>query len=405
MNQKAIIGGLIVLVIGLGGYIFFIGKSTPLPQSENTQSTTTEQGSVTPPIPQTSTTSSQQAFENSYFKLTLSNGWKAEPAMGNAVNITKGKYILYIAAHLGHPAGPVDDFSSVVRGSPSGDLVFKGEQYRGPSCGTGASVDVTSKLARSDRYIDASGKKDFESDGIGCDVPTNGSTVWFFSNITTVGDKDDLGYLGSECYLEGKNEEDVGCMNNNFALTMAYKATSINALPVRGSMELATMLQQMSDIAKTLRFKEPPKPDIYGAVNNATTWDVPSGGSNITITSCTDTVSYVERVYTTDIDFTPSNYPLPQSDAENLYGKIGKIATDAGWQQCNKLALRSTCSQEIANAGKCTLGQVLSEGEVTVYHKAGWTLNVAESHNPSNNTDYAFWTAFGYDPDGYSIVP
>src|SRR3989338_1264331 len=73
----------------------------------------------TPPAP-------TETYENSYIKVNTFSGWTASSPKSNprAVNIIKGKYILYINTAASQASGVIGGrFSEIAMGAPSADAV------------------------------------------------------------------------------------------------------------------------------------------------------------------------------------------------------------------------------------------------------------------------------------------
>lgn len=212
-----------------------------------------------PNIPESSTSSKSQTYENQYMKLTIPAGWTAKQANKtiyygdcavykdnctttpkvepnpSAVNITKGNYILYINTQASQASGVEGGrFGEIASGAPSADGVVT--EWPNPPCGTSESHTAFADRTRGDLYVSNKEKNNY------CAVPKNGSTVWYFSYITGPGD----GYFNY--YKTGQG---LG-----YVITMAYNSKDVNKLPVVGSAPLKTALDEMTAILQTLVIKE-----------------------------------------------------------------------------------------------------------------------------------------------------
>lgn len=198
-----------------------------------------------------------QIYETAYLKITVPNGWVVKEAnktteVGNctngqncttttktepnpaAVNITKGNYVLYINTQAEQASGVEGGrFAEVAMGAPSVDAVVT--EQPSPPCGTMESHLAFADRTRQDLYVNNQEKNSY------CVTPKNGSTVWYFSYIT--GPKD--GYFNY--YVPGEAKA--------YVITMAYNSKDVNSFPVKGSQELNTSLNDMTNMLKTLEIK------------------------------------------------------------------------------------------------------------------------------------------------------
>ncbi|MEJ0021349.1 MAG: hypothetical protein WDN47_02065 [Candidatus Doudnabacteria bacterium] len=186
----------------------------------------------TPPPPPQS-----QVYENQFMKITIPAGWTAAQAGSNsaAVNITKGNYILYVNTQASQASGVEGGrFAEIAMGAPSADAVVT--EQPSPPCGTSEKNPAFDDYSRADLYVAAADKKDY------CNVPTNGSTVWYFSYLTDSRN----GYFNY--YTDDQPP--------GLVVTMAYNSKDVNSLPVKGSASLNTALIDMTNIIKTLEIKQ-----------------------------------------------------------------------------------------------------------------------------------------------------
>jgi hypothetical protein len=193
-------------------------------------------------------TTQTQVYENQYMKFNIPAGWTAKQAthttyVGSvarkfsnpaAVNVTKGNYILHINARASQASGVMGGrFGEIAGGVPSVDAVVK-DIANGDTCGNGESHAVFAKYVRWDFYSSDLGNKEL------CNLSESGS-VWYFSFITT----NNGGYF---------NYYDNNCCGG-LVVTMAYNSRDISDLPVKGSATLNRMLNEMTNIVKTLKVK------------------------------------------------------------------------------------------------------------------------------------------------------
>jgi hypothetical protein len=235
-----IVYGILLAIIIIGGLYFILRKETSAPEIVIETPT---QNNETPADEVKSTT-----FENDYMKLTLPEGWTAEPVSGplqpnsdssiapsgSAVNITKGNYILYINTEAKQASGVEGGrFSEISQGAPSADTVITSQPS--PQCGTAEIDTAFLDFKRADLFVSSQDKKDY------CAVPTNGKTVWYFSYLTR-----GQGYFNY--YKSGEAPALV--------VTMSYNSKTINNFPVKGSAELNTALSDMTAITESLQLKK-----------------------------------------------------------------------------------------------------------------------------------------------------
>jgi hypothetical protein len=244
-----VVGILLAVVIGEG--LYFAKKQKI--QAPVEQPSPAEQPApvVTPPVQEKvppEKTPVGQVFENQYMKITLPAGWTITQATEtvyirgvpqerlspSAVKITKDNYILYINTEVYQTSGVEGGrFSEIAMGAPSVDAVIK--KHPASPCGFSETYPAFDKYSRVDLYINSQETKE------NCNAPLNG-TVWYFSYIT-----DDRG--GYFNYY--KNHESPALV-----ITMAYNSTDVNKLPQKDSAELKAMLNEMTNILKTLEIKE-----------------------------------------------------------------------------------------------------------------------------------------------------
>lgn len=201
-----------------------------------------------------------KVFENEYMKLTVPADWTLTEATATlqnqvydkttgkttkvgepktsktgAVNITKGKYILYINPQAGQASGVVGGrFAEIAGGAPSADAVIT--DHPSPPCKDAETTPIFVSHVRDDLYISSTDKVDW------CKSPAGNKTVWYFSYVTTTNG----GYFNY--YKAGEAL--------SYVITMAYNEKDVDKLPVKGSSELATALSEMTDIVKTVQFKQ-----------------------------------------------------------------------------------------------------------------------------------------------------
>jgi hypothetical protein len=235
MNEKivkVILGVIVVVLLGVVFYRFEINKSSlSLPPS------------------------SEKTYENEYMKVAIPDGWEAKEATKTvyvsncinkqncstipktepnpaAVNITKGNFILYINTQAQQASGVNGGrFAEIAMGAPSADAVVKVQ----PSSECGVSEKTSfQNYVRVDWYVDSQNKQEW------CNVPST-STVWYFSYVTT----SKGGYFNY--YNEGSP--------TSLVITMAYNSKNVNDLPIKGSAELNSALEEMTRIVNSLEIK------------------------------------------------------------------------------------------------------------------------------------------------------
>jgi hypothetical protein len=191
---------------------------------------------VNPPVTVSSTLG--RVFENQYMKVSIPEGWTATPVASNtaAVNITKGKYILYINTEALQASGADGGRQAeITEGAPSADAVITNQPNE---CGISDKQPIYEGYFRVDYFMDSQAKKN------GCKAPTQG-TVWFFSYIT-----DSRGGYFNYYPPESNGETKA------WVITMAYNSKDVNKLPAKDNDELDTMIAEMTNIAKNLVIKK-----------------------------------------------------------------------------------------------------------------------------------------------------
>lgn len=187
-------------------------------------------------------------YENAKLSITVPVGWTASEVITNvdsksdgattklnpsAVNITNGKWILYINVDASQASGVEGGrFAEIAMGAPSVDAVVTVQPNE---CGQTTRTPAFDNYTRVDYTINYSLANDV------CKAPTNRTTVWFFSYLTSPGN----GYFND--YVPGQNP--------GLVVTMAYNDTVVNDFPVAESDELTVALKEMTDIASTLKVK------------------------------------------------------------------------------------------------------------------------------------------------------
>lgn len=179
--------------------------------------------------------SQSNVFENDYLKITIPEDWTVTTINSNsrAVNITKGKYILYINPYTVQASGAEGGrFAEISMGAPSADAVVLAPPS--PPCGTSETHEVDEKFKRVDLFINKNNKSEF------CATPEN-INAWYFSYVTN----SQGNYFNY--YKDGIHA---------YVITMAYDSKNIDSFPQKDSLELTTMLNEMSDILKSLELKK-----------------------------------------------------------------------------------------------------------------------------------------------------
>jgi hypothetical protein len=205
-------------------------------------------------------------YENEYMKVTLLPGWVAQQAKRitynqncvsfkdctttpkvepnpAAVNITKGDYILYINTQASQASGIEGGrFYEIAGGAPSVEAVVQ-DPGAGVTCFTSEeTASISSEFLRKDLYESSAGHSDH---GKYCNLPQMG-TAWFFSYVTT----EKGGYFN---YYNPQRTQEGG--PTSLVITMAYNSKDVNALPLKGSPALNSMLTEMTSIIKLLEVK------------------------------------------------------------------------------------------------------------------------------------------------------
>ena len=255
-NKNLLVLGILIVIVA-GFYLITKKAVVPaalLPSTNNDENVQLPQ----PVLP----TPKIQIYENKFMKVTIPDGWTARQANRTvyygtcvnkencvttpkvepnppAVNITKGNYILYINTQASQASGAEGGrFAEISMGAPSVDAVIKEQPTT--ICGISETYPAIIDHPRVDLYV---GPQDNSKDTPWCTVPTNGSTVWYFSYIT---DK-------NKSYFNYYNKPNEAL---GFVVTMAYNSKDENSFPVKGSAELNSMLDEMTGIVKSLEIKQ-----------------------------------------------------------------------------------------------------------------------------------------------------
>jgi hypothetical protein len=174
-------------------------------------------------------------FENEYLKNSLPDGWNAYAVSSNpaAVNITKGKYIIYINTRATQASGVEGGrFAEIAMGAPSADAVVTVQPS--PPCGDSKQTKVLDAYSRTDLYVNKLDNKEY------CSGPENDKTVWYFSYISK-----DQGYF-------------IHTWNNrptNLVITMAYNSKNISDFPTEDSPELSEAFASITEMIGSLELK------------------------------------------------------------------------------------------------------------------------------------------------------
>lgn len=247
--------GAILVVVAISSVVY-LAQPTEQPTVFTTPTTTPTAAVTTPSSPLATPTTPttppvETLYENGQMKVSIPAGWTATEAITKsetgpagsptvttspneyAVNITKGKWILYINVNAGQASGtPGGRFAEIAMGSPSADIVVIEQPAE---CGQEVSSSAYGIYSRVDLSVSAADAKAW------CATPTNGKTVWFFSYITSPGN----GYFN---YYQPDQAPGL-------VITMSYNTDVVNDLPEMGSAELKAALKEMTDIAATLVVK------------------------------------------------------------------------------------------------------------------------------------------------------
>jgi hypothetical protein len=185
-------------------------------------------------------------FTDENLSINVLPGWTAKQstvaALPEAVNITKGNYILYINPLFGHASGIEGGrFTEVVSGMPSLDLVMANvEQPSNASdCAsvTYGDLIVTNTLKLTDLYTNSL------KQGAGCVFPSGNQPVWFGAYANGTADT-----------IFGRTSV-AGSTTNDFVITVAYNTNNVNNLPKKNDPVLNQTLTDVVTMLKTLRLR------------------------------------------------------------------------------------------------------------------------------------------------------
>lgn len=218
-------------------------NNTPINQNSNNLSTS-------PSL------SKNQVYSNEYLTVTIPSGWTAKEATyqtcvnegpctqaslskasktvldPTAVDITKGNYIFSIETQVGQASG--------IQGGRFPEYAHGLSEAAVTSTNQGEWCSTPEK---ENYYISS-------DDSTDCSKPTNGKTVWYFSD-----------FGGGINYIPNTNNNgDTEPMG--WTATMSYNSKDINSFPVKGSDDLNQALAEASDIFKTFKLKSTAAPDL-----------------------------------------------------------------------------------------------------------------------------------------------
>lgn len=179
-------------------------------------------------------------FENPYLSLQILPGWTIAPPnqhVGDCctLTITNGRYVLSINPLFSHASGISGGrFSEILRDQPSvqavmGDVDLPAGGFE-CSLTPAADIPVNREITLRNLYTDPAKAK---ANQYGCHFPVKPSPVWFAS------------------FSSGEGPE------TDYKITLTYDSADINALPHKGSPELAHVLDQVVSMLRTLVLKPP----------------------------------------------------------------------------------------------------------------------------------------------------
>jgi cytoskeletal protein RodZ len=241
--KKVILLGSAVLFLAAGCNNAAKVANAPSPDQSVGQNTVSNNTNNTTPAAATPAAQAS-VFADSNLSITVLPGWSAKQSTATtaseAVNITKGNYILYINPLFGHASGIQGGrFSEVANGMPSVDLVMA--QVEQPASPTDCSIDaqssesINSSVSLFNLYTDNTKIHN------GCIFPSSGESVWFGSYTS-----------GSATAFGRTTSPDVF---NEFAITVAYNTKNVNSLPKKNDPVLNSTLADVVSMLKTLKLK------------------------------------------------------------------------------------------------------------------------------------------------------
>jgi hypothetical protein len=193
---------------------------------------------------------SEEYYENDYLKIKLESGWRTVDAVMKttvggvekivenpaAINIEKGKYILYINTNAQQASG-VDGgrFAEIAVGSKSADIVMKVQPSE--PCGSSKETKIASGRTRIDFSVSKEDSSDF------CNVPSGNAPVWYFSYVTTGPDFNYFNYFSS-------------LSPTAWVVTLSYDANTVNDLPSVENPAFRQAIAEMTKMVDSLVFKQ-----------------------------------------------------------------------------------------------------------------------------------------------------
>ncbi len=287
-------------------------------------------------------------YENRYVKVMIPTGWAAKEASQvidynncatkqncspsiktgpnpAAVNITKGKYILYVNTRASQASGVEGGrFEEFAGGAPSVDALIV--DHPGGPCGTPTTATVTvngQTMNRVDYYISSD-----EQNGT-CRKIASKKPVWYFSVVGG-----GINYYNIP-HLTGPD---------GWVVTMAYDSKDPKSFPAQNDPSLETALSEMSGILKTLTIKAPTPyiPDVSQSMSDLKNTYWSEGfyeGLNSPIVNCTESlVIKKDKVHATFYMETSSSdgkAAYSPSELSNRIEALQNILSSHGWSKCN----------------------------------------------------------------------
>lgn len=179
-------------------------------------------------------------YQHDQFQIDVITGWTAQEAeFSNALNIVKGKYILYINPNF----SPLFDnpLQAIATGAPGADLFW--ETDFDANCADSKDKNIGKGLTRRDFQTLAT-----DDD---CKTTEDGTTHWFFAYVN--GPSDDYTVKPAEI-----NPATPG-QDQKVVITMTAKPGDnlpmLTDMPLASDKELKKHLADMSEMVLTIKFK------------------------------------------------------------------------------------------------------------------------------------------------------
>lgn len=179
-------------------------------------------------------------YQHEQFEISIINGWTTQKAeFSNALNVVKGKYILYINPNF----SPLFDnpLQAIGTGAPGADLFW--ETNFDANCASSENKTIVNGLVRTDFYT--------LTNDADCKTAEDNAAHWFFAYVHGSSDSYTVKPAEINATTPGKNQKVV--------ITMTAKPMDnlpmLTDMPLAKDKELKKHLADMSEMVGTIKFK------------------------------------------------------------------------------------------------------------------------------------------------------